>query len=184
MTAGGRRDKRVSQEDVMTRIIHVGIALFLAGVGFGSLARGTGIRAMAVEFRGDARAADLAAIEKLHKADVEATLTQDPSALTELWSDDGVNLQFPGGPVMGIKALGDAYAKTRADYPEFKVLKYAPVITEVQIVDGGWAIESGRFEATYRLSAKDQPVSVNDKGVRVLKKQSDGSWKFAVVGLK
>ncbi len=169
----------------MTRIVQAGVALVLAGVGFGSLALGMAKEAPHRKFgASDARATDLAGIEKLHKADVAATLTQDPGALTELWSDDGVNLQFPGGPVMGIKALGDAYAKTRADYPEFKVLKYAPTITDVQIVDGGWAIESGRFEATYRLSAKDQPVSVNDKGVRVLKKQSDGSWKFAVVGLK
>ena len=80
--------------------------------------------------------------------------------------------------------MGEAYAKFRKDYPEFKVLKYAPVITEVQIVDGSWAIEVGTFDATFRTSAKDQPVSVSDKGVRVLKKQADGSWKFAVVGLK
>jgi ketosteroid isomerase-like protein len=165
----------------MTRIVQAGIALVLAGLGFGSLALGAPHRKVGA---GDARAADLAGIEKLHKADVAATLTQDPGALTELWSDDGVNLQFPGGPVMGIKPMGEAYAKFRKDYPEFKVLKYAPVITEVQIVDGSWAIEVGKFEATFRTSAKDQPVSVSDKGVRVLKKQSDGSWKFAVVGLK
>jgi hypothetical protein len=35
--------------------------------------------------------------ENLHQADVAATLTQDPSALTTLWSDDGVNLGFPVG---------------------------------------------------------------------------------------
>jgi hypothetical protein len=35
------------------------------------------------------------------------------------------------------------------------------------------------------MSQKDEPVSVKEKGsVRVLKRQSDGSWKFAVVGLK
>jgi hypothetical protein len=34
------------------------------------------------------------------------------------------------------------------------------------------------------MSPKDEPVSVSDKGVRVLKRQNDGSWKFAIVGLK
>ena len=128
-------------------------------------------------------AADWAAIEKLHKADVEATIKQDPSALTTPWSDDGANFGFPGPPVVGTKAMAEAYAKMRADYPEFKVLNYAPVIRQVQIVKG-WAIETGSFEATYQMSAKDKPVNVNDNGMRVLKRQNDGAWKFAVVGLK
>jgi ketosteroid isomerase-like protein len=131
----------------------------------------------------DAHAADLAAIEKLHKADVAATLTQDPSALTLLWSDDAVNLGFPGPPVVGIKAMGDAYQKFRIDYPEFKVLKYEPDIRDVQIADG-WAIEVGNFAGTYKISAKENSVSTEGKGMRVLKRQSDGSWKFALVGLK
>jgi hypothetical protein len=63
------------------------------------------------------------------------------------------------------------------------VLSYAPNIKDVQIADG-WAIEVGSVEATYRLSAKDNPVNANDKGMRLLKRQSDGSWKFALVGLK
>src|SRR5215471_11260306 len=74
--------------------------------------------------------------------------------------------------------------KFREQFPEFRVLKYAPVVTEVQIA-GGWAIEVGNADAVYRMSAKDEPVSVNETGsVRMLKRQSDGSWKFAVVGLK
>ena len=34
------------------------------------------------------------------------------------------------------------------------------------------------------MTAKDNPITIKEKGARVLKKQSDGSWKFAVVGLK
>ena len=154
--------------------------VFVAGIGIGFLARIAGTGTLRQR---ETHSADLAAIEKLHRADVEATLTQDPSYLTKLWSDDGINLGFPGPPVVGIKAMGEAYEKFRADYPDFKVLKYAPDIKEVQIADG-WAIEVGDFAATYRTSAKDNPVSVNDKGMRVLKRQSDGSWKFALVGLK
>ena len=164
----------------MGRISAFAAIAFLAGLGVGYFARSAAIGAPK---KTDQHTADLAAIEKLHKADVDGTLTQDPNALTVLWSDDGVKLGFPGGPVVGIKAIGEAYQKFRADYPDFQVLKYAPDIKDVQIADG-WAIEVGNFPATYKTSAKDNPVSVNDKGMRLLKRQNDGSWKFALVGLK
>jgi uncharacterized protein (TIGR02246 family) len=163
----------------MRLFVFVTIAFF-AGLGVGFFVRG--VRAGALQ-RKDAHVADLAAIEKLHAADVEATLTQDPSSLTRLWSDDGVNFGFPGAPVVGIKAMQEAYEKFWAQNKDFRVLKYAPDIQDVQIADG-WAIEVGDFVATYKMSANDDPVSVHDKGMRVLKRQSDGSWKFALVGLK
>jgi hypothetical protein len=34
------------------------------------------------------------------------------------------------------------------------------------------------------MSAKDNPVTVSGEAMRLLKRQSDGSWKFALVGLK
>jgi len=153
----------------------VTLLAFVAGLGVGYLAR-TARAAMI-------KRTDLAAIEKLHSADVEATLTQDPIALTNLWSDDGVNLGVPGTPVVGKKAMGEVYQKFRADYPEFKVLKYAPNIRDVQIEDG-WAIEAMDGESTFRMSSKDKPVTVQGESMRVLKRQSDGSWKFALAGLK
>jgi ketosteroid isomerase-like protein len=156
------------------------VAVFLLGLAGGFFARGTNSLGPAKK-GGDE--ADLAAIEKLHKADVDATLTQDSAALTALWSENGTKLDGPGVPVVGTNDLRQMYEKMRIAYPEFKVLKYAPSVTTVKIADG-WAIETGTFEATFQMSAQDQPVSVSDKGVRVLKKQADGSWKFAVVGLK
>jgi hypothetical protein len=109
---------------------------------------------------------DLAAIEKLHGADEQATLSQDPAALTDLWSDDGVKLDAPGGPVVGKKALRDLYEKVRAQYPEFKVLKYAPDYKTMQtaIVDG-WAIEVGHADAIIKMSVNSEPVTVpNNEG--------------------
>jgi uncharacterized protein (TIGR02246 family) len=156
------------------------VMTFLAGLGVGFFTRSADSGTAA---RRDTHAADLAAIEKLHRADVEATLTQDPRALALLWSDDGINLGFPGPPVVGIKAIKDAYEKFRENHQDFKVLKYAPNITDVQVADG-WAIEVGDFAGTFKMSAKDDPVSIQDKGMRVLKRQGDGSWKLAVVGLK
>jgi uncharacterized protein (TIGR02246 family) len=133
---------------------------------------------------GEVRATDLAAIRKLHQADIDATTTQDLTALTTLWSDNAVNLGFPGPPVVGIKAMKEAYEKFKKDYPEFQVLKYANEMKQVQIADG-WAIEMSDSEATFKMSAKGDPVIVpSTRGMRLLKRQSDGSWKFALVGLK
>jgi uncharacterized protein (TIGR02246 family) len=152
---------------------------FVAGLGIGFL----GPRTERSSQR-QAHVADLAAIEKLHQADIDATMTQDLNALTTLWSDDAVNLGFPGPPVVGIKAMKEAYEKFKADYPEFKVLRYVNAMKEVQMADG-WAIEVSESEATYKMSARGDPVSVpRTQGMRLLKRQSDGSWKFALVGLK
>jgi uncharacterized protein (TIGR02246 family) len=128
-------------------------------------------------------AADLAAIEKLHQEDVDVTMSQDPKGLADVWAEDGVRITPGNPPTVGKAAIAAENEKDHAEHPEFKVLKYAPEIKEVQIADG-WAIEVGSVEATYRLSAKDNPVNVNDRGMRLLKRQSDGSWKFALVGLK
>lgn len=85
--------------------------------------------------------------------------------------------------MVGKQAIKADNEKFRIAYPDFKVLKYAPDIKDIQVADG-WAIEVGDSEATYKMSAKDNPVSVHDKGMRLLKRQSDGSWKFALVGMK
>ncbi len=154
---------------------------FLAGLGIGLVARSAGLGTL---LRRNTHAADFAAIERLHQEDVRVTLLQDPKGLIDVWDEDGVRLG-PGRPaVVGKQAIQADNEKFRADYPEFHVLKYAPDIKDVQIVDG-WAIEWGYTEATYKMSAKDNPVSVpRAQGMRVLKRQTDGSWKFAVVGLK
>ena len=164
----------------MRRTPLVTILVFIAGLGIGYFARSAGPGTL---LRRATHAADLAAIEKLHQEDIRVTLLQDPKGLIDVWTEDGVRLG-PGRPaVVGKKAIQADNEKFQADYPDFKVLKYAPDIKEVQIADG-WAIEVGYVEATYKMSAKDNPVSIQDKGMRLLKRQSDGSWKFALVGLK
>jgi hypothetical protein len=157
---------------------------FLAGLGIGVFAR---TAATAASRQNDTHAADLAAIEKLHRADEECTLTQDPECLTKLWSDDGVNVDVPGAPVVGIKALGVMYVKFRAQYPEFKVLKYAPDYKDMQtaIVDS-WAIEVGaNTDVVYKMFANAAAINVpRTRGMRLLKRQPDGSWKFLLCCMK
>jgi uncharacterized protein (TIGR02246 family) len=165
----------------LTAVFWVVVMALLAGVGVGYFARSLRVTMI---HEGKPRAADMGAIAKLHQADIDATMNQDLNALTALWSDDAVNLGFPGPPVVGIKAMKEAFEKFKKDYPEFQVLKYVNEMKEVQIADG-WAIELSESEATFKMSAKGDPVNVpRTRGMRLLKRQSDGSWKFALVGMK
>src|SRR5215510_4209099 len=41
----------------------------------------------------DKKAQDMAGIEKFHQQDIAATLSRDPIALTDLWTDDAVRLR-------------------------------------------------------------------------------------------
>ena len=74
----------------MTRMSLLVTAAFLMGLALGV----HGVRP-SIAPQKDTRATELAAIEKLHKADVEATLTQDLSALNGLWSEDAIKLDVP-----------------------------------------------------------------------------------------
>jgi hypothetical protein len=68
------------------------VIVFVAGLGVGYFARSAG---MGTARRWDTHAPDLAAIGKLHKKNIEVTLSQDPPGLLDLWTEDGVLLE-PG----------------------------------------------------------------------------------------
>ena len=121
-----------------------------------------------------------AGIEKLHQVDISATLARDVEALTALWDDDGVLLQ-PGTPaIIGKSAFRDFLKQNYAKSPSAKILKYVPDFRDVQVA-GHLAYEWGYFDSTFKPSEQQQPVSFRAKFVRVLKQQSDGSWKFTRV---
>jgi ketosteroid isomerase-like protein len=151
---------------------------FLAGLGVGFFAGG-GYRGM---LQRKAHAADLAAIEKLHQIDIEVTLSQDPKGLIDVWAEDGVRLNPGSPPVVGRQAIQADNEKGLAENPGFKVLSYAPDLKNIHIqIADGWAYEWGETDAKFQLSPDSPPVSMHGKGIRVMRRQSDGSWKFALV---
>lgn len=150
--------------------------VFVVGLGIGFFARSA--------YRGvlqrRTQAADLAAIEKLHQKDIEVTLSQDPKGLVDIWTEDAVRF-IPGGPpAVGKQAIKAENEKGRAQYPGFKVLSYAAKYKDIQIEDG-LACEWGEHEARYKLSPEGPPGGLHVKGFHVLRRQSDGSWKFALI---
>jgi ketosteroid isomerase-like protein len=125
-------------------------------------------------------AADLAGIEKLHKEDVAATLSGKPSELAKLWTDDAVRLE-PGSPAeIGKKAITADDEMERKKYPDAQVASYAPQIELLKVVDG-WAFEWDNFDVSFHESPRSKLQNFHAKALRVLRRQPDGSWKFAAV---
>jgi ketosteroid isomerase-like protein len=120
-------------------------------------------------------AADRAAIEKLRQQDIAATLSVDPVALTDLWTDDAVRL----GPVppaeVGKKAIRENNERYKANI--FKVLSYVPEPKEMTFLDGGWEVEWRQFTASFVTSPGTVPVQIRGTVLGVHKKLTDGTWK-------
>jgi ketosteroid isomerase-like protein len=121
------------------------------------------------------RDADLAAIEKLHQQDIAATLSRDPVALTDLWTDDAVRLGQGRSAEVGKQAIRESNERWSAR-PGVKVLTYVPETKDLTIWDG-WAVEWGYFTGSYVESPGGEPKQIRGTRLMVLKKLPDGSWK-------
>jgi len=150
---------------------------FLAGLGLGLTVRGT---VAAAPQQPDTHAPDFAAIEKLHKLDIDATLTQDWKGLLDIWAEDAVRFNPPGLPAVGKQAIRAENEKAHAQYPGMKVLSYVPRYTDIRI-QGDLACEWFEREGEYKLSPESPSAKWHMKGLDVLRRQSDGSWTFAVM---
>jgi ketosteroid isomerase-like protein len=115
-------------------------------------------------------------IERLHQQDVEATLSDKADELAKLWDGEAVRIQ-PGRPAEVGKAEIYANDKRWEVKPDrAKTLCYKSEIKDVRIV-GEWAFEWGYI--SYKDSSNLKPM--RGKVLRVMKRQPDGSWKFARV---
>ena len=121
---------------------------------------------------------EMAAIEKFLKQDIAATLSQDQTALAELWTNDAVRLG-PGAPVdIGREAIRATNERNKAARPGLRVISYEPEMKDVTIT-GDWAFYWGYFTARYVESAGGEEKPIRAKVLAVLRKQPDGSWKCA-----
>jgi ketosteroid isomerase-like protein len=122
----------------------------------------------------DKKAQDMAGIEKLHQQDIAATLSRDPVALTDLWTDAAVRL----GPVppaeVGKQVI---FASNQRLTANLKVLSYVPEPKDLTFLDGGWAIEWRQYTGSFVASPGGAPVHLRGRVLIVYKKMPDGSWK-------
>jgi len=159
----------------MRRTSLITILVFVAGLGIGYFARG----AVGTLQQRYTHKADLAAIEKLHQDDIKFTRSQDKE-LMNIWSEDAVRFMPGSPPDVGKQAILATNEKFGAEYPSFKVLSYAAKYKNIQIEDG-LACEWGEHESQFKMSPEAPPISWHGTGFHMLKRQSDGSWKFAVM---
>jgi ketosteroid isomerase-like protein len=128
------------------------------------------------------RAADLAAIEKLHQQDIAATLSLDPVALTDLWTQDAIRLVAGEPPDISKQAIRASYERLTVN-KDFKVLSYVPETKDFTFLDGGWGVEWRTFTVSVVDSPGGEPKKVRGTVLGILKKLPDGSWKvFRAMG--
>jgi ketosteroid isomerase-like protein len=121
------------------------------------------------------READLAAIEKLHQQEVAATLSRDPVALTDLWTDDAVRLGQGRPAEVGKQVIRESNERW-SGRPGVKVLSFVPETKDVTIGDG-WAVEWGYVTGSYVEAPGGEPKEIRGTRLMVLKRLPDGSWK-------
>ena len=121
------------------------------------------------------RQADLAGIEKFHQRDIAGTLSRDPVALTDLWTDDAVRLGAGRPAEVGKKAIRESNELWSA-LPGVKVLSYVPETKDLTILKG-WAVEWGYITSSYVESPSGEPKQIRGKRLMVLRKMPNGSWK-------
>jgi ketosteroid isomerase-like protein len=123
------------------------------------------------------RAADLAAIEKARQQDIAATLSRDPVALSDFWTDDAIRIGLGQAADVGKQAIQASNERQTAN-KAFKVLSYVPETKDFTFLDGGWAVEWRSFTASYVDSPGGEAKHIRGTGLAVWKKLPDGSWKI------
>ena len=121
---------------------------------------------------------DMIGIERLHEQDKQATLSDSADQLAKLWDKDAV--RFPAGRPAEIGAAviyaGDKQWEVSSGRE--RSLCYDLEVQDIQIA-GDWAFEWGY--GSYK-TAKGDKVSIQyGTLMRVMKRQSDGTWRFARV---
>jgi ketosteroid isomerase-like protein len=119
---------------------------------------------------------DRIAIERLHRQDIEATLSDKADELAKLWDSEAVRIQPSRPAEIGKTEIYANDKRWEAKPKRARTLCYKSEIKDVRVA-GEWA-----FEWDY-ISYKDSsnPKPMRGKVLRVMKRQPDGSWKFARV---
>jgi ketosteroid isomerase-like protein len=121
---------------------------------------------------------DLKGIERLHEQDKEATLADSADQLAKLWDKDAVRFHMTRTAEIGAAVIYADDKQWEMSSGRERSLCYDLEVQDIQIT-GDWAFEWGY--GSYKI-AKGDKVSVQYGTVmRVMKRQSDGTWRFARV---
>lgn len=121
------------------------------------------------------RTDDEAAIRKLTEDWLAAIRAKDIPALAGMVTDDAVFLPSGLPPIRGKQAVETMY---RSFFPQFSSVEQTVSIEELEVV-GDWAFVWGTEKFTLVPQAGGGPIEMQGKGMSILKRQPDGSWRFA-----
>jgi len=121
---------------------------------------------------------DLAGIERLHRQDSIATLSDDADQLVKLWDKDGVRFPIARLTEVGAATIYADDKQWQISSDKERSLCYDAEIQDIQLA-GDWAFEWGY--GSYKTSKAGKTSIGYAKMLRVMRRQSDGSWRFARV---
>ena len=117
------------------------------------------------------------AIERLHRRDMLASAAGDFAALRALVDDNAVMLPPGGAPQRGAKDFDAAFERMNSSPRTHEVIDYRLEFEEVKIF-GNYAIEWGAIRGATREIATGRVNQSEFHVMRVLRRQSNGSWKI------
>jgi uncharacterized protein (TIGR02246 family) len=103
-----------------------------------------------------------------------AEKARDIPAILELVADDVVFFPSSLPPVKGKDEVEKIY---RAFFPRYSEIQHEALIEEVQVA-GDWAFLSGIDELRLIPESGETEIHMKGKGLSILKRQPDGSWRF------
>ena len=119
---------------------------------------------------------DMIGIQRLHEQDKEATLSDSADQLAKLWDKEAIRFPADRPAEIGAAVIDADDKQWEMNSGRERSLCYDLETQDIQIA-GDWAFEWGY--GSYKI-AKGDKVSVQyGKVMRVMKKQSDGTWRFA-----
>ncbi|HVH70654.1 MAG TPA: SgcJ/EcaC family oxidoreductase, partial [Candidatus Dormibacteraeota bacterium] len=118
---------------------------------------------------------DKQAIRKLTEDWLVAVRAKDIPRLSSMVTDDAV-FPPPGfPPIRGKQAVETMY---QSFFPQFRSVEQTVSIEEVQVV-GDWAFSWGTEKFVLMPQAGGAPIEMQGQGMTILKRQPNGSWKYA-----
>lgn len=117
------------------------------------------------------------AIERLHRRDMRASAAGDFVALRALVDDNAVMLPPGGAPQRGAKDFDATFERMSGSPRTHEVIEYRLEFEEVKIF-GNYAVEWGAIRGATREIATGRVNQSEYHIMRVLRRQSNGSWKI------
>ena len=118
---------------------------------------------------------DEQAIRKLTEDWLAAVRAKDIPRLAGMVTDDAVFLPPGFPPIRGKQAVKTMY---ETFFPQFSSVEQTVSLEEVQVA-GDWAFAWGTEQFTLVPRAGGAPIEMQGKGMSILSRQPDDSWKFA-----